>query len=107
MNVNPVFSALNGRETPTMDPSFALGLVLGKPLIRVDQDRMHIDIGACKKREKLNFYQLLIMPFTKPVLRYSLFLVRYSAVLFSIFLISNFFLFLKRLFSKMETEVQE
>ena len=41
--------------------------ILGTLLTRVSQDKIRIGIGAYAKPEKLNFHQLLIMPFTRPV----------------------------------------
>lgn len=42
--------------------------ILGTLLTRVNQDKIRIGIGAYAKPEKLNFHQLLVMPFTKQVL---------------------------------------
>ena len=41
--------------------------ILGTLLTRVDQEKIHIGIGAYNRPEKLNFHQLLVMPFTRPV----------------------------------------
>lgn len=40
---------------------------LGTLIRKVDQSKIKIGIGAYQKPEKLNFHQLLIMPFAKPV----------------------------------------
>ena len=40
---------------------------LGTLLVDVDQTRIHIGVGAYRKPEKLNFHQLLAMPFTRPI----------------------------------------
>ncbi|MBW1849785.1 MAG: sterol desaturase family protein [Deltaproteobacteria bacterium] len=40
---------------------------LGTLTKNVDQDRIKIGVGAYRKPEKLNLYQLLLMPFTKPI----------------------------------------
>ena len=42
--------------------------ILGTLLTDVMQDKIRIGIGAYRKPEKLNFHQLLVMPFTKLVL---------------------------------------
>jgi sterol desaturase/sphingolipid hydroxylase (fatty acid hydroxylase superfamily) len=41
--------------------------ILGTLLTRVNQDKIRIGIGAYAKPEKLNFHQLLVMPFTRQV----------------------------------------
>ncbi len=41
--------------------------ILGTLLTRVDQEKIHIGVGAYNRPEKLNFHQLLVMPFTRPV----------------------------------------
>ncbi len=41
--------------------------VLGTLLTNVDQFTIRIGVGAYHKPDKLNFHQLLVMPFTKPV----------------------------------------
>ena len=40
---------------------------LGTLLAKVDQTRVRIGVGAYRKPDKLNFHQLLVMPFTKAV----------------------------------------
>ena len=40
---------------------------LGTLLSDVDQTRIRIGVGAYRKPEKLNFHQLLAMPFTRPI----------------------------------------
>lgn len=40
---------------------------LGTLLTGVDQSGIRIGVGAYRKRDKLNFHHLLIMPFTRPV----------------------------------------
>ena len=40
---------------------------LGTLLTDVDQGKIRIGVGGYHKPEKLNFHQLLVMPFTKPV----------------------------------------
>ena len=40
---------------------------LGTLLTGVDQKRIRIGVGAYRKPEKLNFHQLLVMPFIRPV----------------------------------------
>ncbi len=42
--------------------------ILGTLLTDVRQDKIRIGIGAYRKPEKLNLHQLLVMPFTRPVL---------------------------------------
>jgi len=41
--------------------------ILGTLITNVDQDEIRIGVGAYHKAEKLNFHQLLVMPFAKPV----------------------------------------
>jgi sterol desaturase/sphingolipid hydroxylase (fatty acid hydroxylase superfamily) len=41
--------------------------ILGTLLTSVDQVKIRIGVGAYNKPDKLNFHQLLVMPFTKPV----------------------------------------
>jgi sterol desaturase/sphingolipid hydroxylase (fatty acid hydroxylase superfamily) len=41
--------------------------ILGTLLSNVDQTGIRIGIGAYRKAEKLNFHNLILMPFTKPV----------------------------------------
>jgi len=41
--------------------------ILGTLIINVDQNEIRIGVGAYHKPEKLNFHQLLVMPFIKPV----------------------------------------
>jgi sterol desaturase/sphingolipid hydroxylase (fatty acid hydroxylase superfamily) len=41
--------------------------VLGTLLANVDQAKIRIGVGAYQKPDKLNFHQLLVMPFTKPI----------------------------------------
>jgi len=41
--------------------------LLGTLLTNVDQGKIRIGVGAYPKQAKLNFHQLLAMPFTKPV----------------------------------------
>ena len=41
--------------------------ILGTLLTSVDQVKIRIGVGAYQKPDKLNFHQLLVMPFTKPV----------------------------------------
>ncbi len=41
--------------------------ILGTRLTRLNQDKIRIGIGAYAKPEKLNFHQLLVMPFTRQV----------------------------------------
>ncbi len=41
--------------------------ILGTLLTGVSQDKIRIGIGAYAKPEKLNFHQLLVMPFTRQV----------------------------------------
>lgn len=40
---------------------------LGTLITRLDQERIRIGVGAYNKPEKLNFFRLLAMPFTRPV----------------------------------------
>ncbi|MDY6791796.1 MAG: sterol desaturase family protein [Thermodesulfobacteriota bacterium] len=41
--------------------------ILGTMLVHVNQNRIRIGVGAYRNPDKLNFHQLLAMPFTKPV----------------------------------------
>jgi sterol desaturase/sphingolipid hydroxylase (fatty acid hydroxylase superfamily) len=41
--------------------------ILGTLLANVDQVKIRIGVGAYRNPDKLNFHQLLMMPFTKPV----------------------------------------
>lgn len=41
--------------------------ILGTMLVHLDQNRIRIGVGAYRNPDKLNFHQLLAMPFTKPV----------------------------------------
>jgi sterol desaturase/sphingolipid hydroxylase (fatty acid hydroxylase superfamily) len=41
--------------------------ILGTLLANVDQAKIRIGVGAYQKPDKLNFHQLLVMPFTKPI----------------------------------------
>ena len=41
--------------------------ILGTLLANVDQVKIRIGLGAYRNPDKLNFHQLLMMPFTKPV----------------------------------------
>jgi len=41
--------------------------ILGTLLTHADQEKIRIGVGAYTRPEKLNFHQLLVMPFTRPV----------------------------------------
>ncbi|MBW1705659.1 MAG: sterol desaturase family protein [Deltaproteobacteria bacterium] len=41
--------------------------ILGTLITNVDQNEIRIGVGAYQKPDKLNFHQLLVMPFTRPV----------------------------------------
>jgi sterol desaturase/sphingolipid hydroxylase (fatty acid hydroxylase superfamily) len=41
--------------------------ILGTLLTSVDQVEIRMVVGAYQRPDKLNFHQLLVMPFTKPV----------------------------------------
>jgi len=44
-----------------------LDRILGTMLTNIDQKRIRIGVGAYHNPDKLNFHQLLAMPFTKSV----------------------------------------
>jgi sterol desaturase/sphingolipid hydroxylase (fatty acid hydroxylase superfamily) len=58
---------INERNTNYGTISSLWDRILGTLLVTVNQSRIRIGIGAYPQSDKLTFFHLLIMPFTRPV----------------------------------------